>query len=182
MRTQPHRLITQSMNQRNRKSLQRSTWTMAKGTMSREAQVAMQRLLCYQVMAHAAAATARKGVTLPPLQLYSGLPQEWPMARLCISSKQVNRYVRTILWRRVAERAFRETYFGRIPAEVCPAFIEDLLQISQAFAAPLADLFAFVKQGHQPLCLYPSKAVSAPCEPPILAVWPFSVCIRVLCL
>ena len=47
---------------------------------------AMQGLHEYQVAAHAAAATARKGVALPSLQLYSDLPREWPMARLCISN------------------------------------------------------------------------------------------------
>ena len=70
-------------------------------------QVAMQGLHCYQVTAHAAAATARKGITLPRMQLYSDLPREWPMARLCVSYKQVNRYVRAVLWRRVAESALR---------------------------------------------------------------------------
>jgi len=40
------------------------------------------------------------------------------MARLCLSYKQVNRYLRTILWRRVAEKGLRGTYFGRIPQEV----------------------------------------------------------------
>ena len=120
-------------------------------------QVAMQGLHCYQVTAHAAAATARKGITLPRMRLYSDLPREWPMARLCISYKQVNRYVHTVLWRRVAESALRGTYFGKIPAEVRPALIEDLLQISQAFATPLAELFAFVKQGHQPCSFIPQK-------------------------
>ena len=81
-------------------------------------QTAMQGLHGYQATAHAAAAAARKCVALPPPQLYSDLPREWPMARLCISSKQVNRFVRAILWRRVAERALRGTYFGNIPAEV----------------------------------------------------------------
>ena len=47
-------------------------------------QVAMQGLHCYQVTAQAAAATARKGITLPPMRLYSDLPREWTMARLCI--------------------------------------------------------------------------------------------------
>ena len=79
----------------------------------------MQGLHGDQVTAHAAA--ARKGVALLPLQLYSDLPREWPMAR------------------------FRGTYFGDIPAEVYPAYIADLLHISEAFAAPLANLFAFVK-------------------------------------
>ena len=113
-------------------------------------QTAMQGLHDYQGAARAAADAARKRVALPSLQLYSDLPREWPMARLCISNKQVNRFVRTILWRRVAERALRGTYFGDIPAEVNPAYIADLLRISEAFAAPLANLFAFVKQGHQP--------------------------------
>ena len=72
-------------------------------------QTAMQGLHEYQVAAHAAADAARKGVALPSLQLCSDLPREWPMARLCISNKQVNRFVRTILWRRVAERALRGT-------------------------------------------------------------------------
>ena len=40
------------------------------------------------------------------------------MARLCISYKQVNRYVRTALWRRVAEKGLHGTYFGRIPQEL----------------------------------------------------------------
>ena len=125
----------------------------------------MQGLYDDQVTAHAAAAAARKGVILPPLRLYSNLPREWPMARLCISNKQLNRYVRTILWRRVAERALRGTYFGRIPAEVCPAFIEDLLRISQAFAAPLAELFAFVNQGHQPCAFVPQKQLALYASP-----------------
>ena len=81
-------------------------------------QRAMQALHDYQVAAHAAAETATKRVGLPSLQLYSDLPREWPMARLCISNKQVNRLVRTFLWRRVAERALRGTYFGDISEEV----------------------------------------------------------------
>ena len=133
----------------------------------------MQGLHGYQVAAHAAADTARKRVALPSLQLYSDLPREWPMARLCISNKQVNRFVRTILWRRVAERALRETYFGDIPAEVNPAYIADLLRISEAFAA-----VCFCYTRTPTVFLYPSKATSALC----LAVWPVSVCLRVLCL
>ena len=120
-------------------------------------QTAMQVLHGYQATAHAAAAAARKGVALPPLQLYSDLPREWPMARLCISSKQVNRFVRAILWRRVAERALRGTYFGNIPAEVYPAYTADLLHISHAFAAPLAELFAFVQQDRQLCSFIPHK-------------------------
>ena len=62
-----------------------------------------------------------------------------------------------ILWRRVAERALRGTYFGNMPAEVYPDYTADLLHISHAFAAPLAELFASVKQGHQPCSFIPQK-------------------------
>ena len=99
------------------------------------------------------------------MQLYSDLPREWPMARLCISRKQVNRYVRTALWRRAAERALRGTYFGHIPEEVRPDLIGDLLQISLAFAAPLAELLAFVKQGHPPCSFIPQKQLELCANP-----------------
>ena len=128
-------------------------------------QVAMQGLHNYQVAAQAATTPARKGIALPSTQLYSDLPREWPMARLCISGKQVNRYVRTALWRRAAESALRGTYFGKIPEEVRPDLIGDLLQISQAFAAPLAELFAFVKQGHQPCSFIPQKQLELYANP-----------------
>ena len=128
-------------------------------------QRAMQALRDHQVAAHAAAKTAKKGVALPSLQLYSDLPREWPMARLCISNKQVNRLVRTFLWRRVAERALRGTYFGDIPEEVNTAYIADLHRISEAFAAPLANLFAFAKQGHQPCSFIPQKQLALYANP-----------------
>ena len=57
------------------------------------------------------------------------------------------------------------THFGRIPAEVCPAYIEDLLHISQAFAAPLAELFAFVKQDHQPCSFILQKQLALYANP-----------------
>ena len=91
--------------------------------------------------------------------------QQWPMARLCISNKQVNRLVRTFLWRRVAERALRGTCFGDIPEEVSPAYIADLHRISEAFAAPLANLFAFAKQGHQPCSFIPQKQLALHANP-----------------
>ena len=87
------------------------------------------------------------------------------MARLCITCKQVNRYVRTTLWRRVAERALQGTYSGDIPEEVCPGLIGDLLRISHAFATPLADLFAFVKQGHPPCSFIPHKQLELYANP-----------------
>ena len=84
---------------------------------------------------------------------------------MCISYKQVNRYVRTALWRRVAERALRGTYFGHIPEEVRPDLIQNLLQISHAFATPLAELFAFVKQGHPPCSFIPKKQLALYANP-----------------
>ena len=41
--------------------------------------------------------------------------------------------------------------FVDIPDEINQAYIGDLLRISEAFAAPLSNLFAFVKSGH-PAC------------------------------
>ena len=41
--------------------------------------------------------------------------------------------------------------FGDIPEEINQAYIGDLHRISEAFAAPLANLFTFVKSGH-PAC------------------------------
>ena len=64
-------------------------------------QVAMHAIYSYQIAAQEA---ITQGTVQPSMQVYSDLPREWPMARLCISYKQVNRYIRTALWRRVAER------------------------------------------------------------------------------
>ena len=114
-------------------------------------QRAMQALYDYQNAARTARETARQRVPLPALQIYSDLPREWPMARLAISSKQINRLVRTFLWRRVTEQALRGSSFVNIPDEINQAYIGDLLRISEAFAAPLSNLFAFVKSGH-PAC------------------------------
>ena len=114
-------------------------------------QRAMQALYDYQNAARTASETARQRVPLPALQTYSDLPREWPMARLAISSKQINRLVRTFLWRRVTEQALRGSSFVNIPDEINQAYIGDLLRISEAFAAPLSNLFAFVKSGH-PAC------------------------------
>ena len=62
------------------------------------------------------------------------------MARLCISNKQVNRLVRTFLWRRGGESALHGTSFGDIAEEIDRDYIADLHRISEAFAAPLANL------------------------------------------
>ena len=111
-------------------------------------QRATQALYDYQNAARTARETARRRAPLPALQIYSDLPREWPMARLAISSKQINRLVRTFLWRRVTEQALRGSSFVNIPDEINQAYIGDLLRISEAFAAPLSNLFAFVKSGH----------------------------------
>ena len=94
---------------------------------------------------------------------------------LCISNKQVNRLGLTFLWRRVAESALHGTYFGNIPEEV----IADLHRISEAFAAPLANLFALL--GKDTTCV-PSylKSSQRSCKPPFLAVRPFCVCLKML--
>ena len=114
-------------------------------------QRAMQALYDYQNAARTARETDRQSVPLPSLQIYSDLPREWPMARLAISNKQINRLVRTFLWRRVTEQALHGSSFVDIPNEINQAYIGDLLRISEAFAAPLSNLFAFVKSGH-PAC------------------------------
>ena len=114
-------------------------------------QRAMQALYDYQSAARAAREADGQSVPLPSLQIYSDLPREWPMARLAISNKQINRLVRTFLWRRVTEKALHGSSFGDIPDEINQAYIGDLHRISEAFAAPLANLFTFVKSGH-PAC------------------------------
>ena len=102
-------------------------------------QVAMQAMYGYPVAAQSATA---QHTSPPPTHVYSDLPREWPMARLCISYKQVNRYIRTVVWRRVAEQGLRGSYFGRIPDEVQADSIGDLLRISNALAVPLATVGA----------------------------------------
>ena len=108
-------------------------------------QRAMQALYDYQSAARAAREADGQSAPLPSLQIYSDLPREWPMARLAISNKQINRLVRTFLWRRVTEKALHGSSFGDIPEEINQAYIGDLHRISEAFAAPLANLFTFVK-------------------------------------
>ena len=60
-------------------------------------QRATQALYDYQSAARAAREADGQSVPLPSLQIYSDLPREWPMARLAISNKQINRLVRTFL-------------------------------------------------------------------------------------
>ena len=111
----------------------------------------MQALYDHQSAARTAREADGQSVPLPSLQIYSDLPREWPMARLAISNKQINRLVRTFLWRRVTERALHGSSFVDIPDEINQAYTGDLLRISEAFAAPLSNLFTFVKSGH-PAC------------------------------
>ena len=79
------------------------------------------------------------------------VPKRLLVVRELKSSKQINRLVRTFLWRRVTEQALRGSSFVNIPDEINQAYIGDLLRIGEAFAAPLSNLFAFVKSGH-PAC------------------------------
>ena len=114
-------------------------------------QRAMQALYDHQNAARTARESDRQRAPLPSLQIYSDLPREWPMARLAISNKQINRLVRAFLWRRVTEQALHGSSFVDIPDEINQAYMGDLLRVSEAFAAPLSNLFAFVKSGH-PAC------------------------------
>ena len=114
-------------------------------------QIAMQVLYDYQKAAGTNRETHGQKAPLPSIQIYNDLPREWPMARLAVSSKQINRLVRTFLWRRASEHALQGSSFIDIPDEINQAYIGDLLLISEAFAAPLSNLFAFVKNGH-PAC------------------------------
>ena len=86
-------------------------------------QRAMQALYGYQNAARTASETDRQRAPLPALHTYSDLPREWPMARLAISSKQINRLVRTFLWRRVTEQALHGSSFVDIPDEINQAYI-----------------------------------------------------------
>ena len=128
-------------------------------------QVAMHAIFSYQVAAQEATTQGTQGPVQPSIQICSDLPREWPMARLCISNKQVNRYVRTALWRRVAEKGLQGTYFSRIPNEVHQELIGDLLLISNALAAPLAQLFAFVEQGHPSCAFIPTEHLALYANP-----------------
>ena len=125
----------------------------------------MHALYSYQVAAQEATTPRRKGIAQPSIQIYSDLPREWPMARLCISYKQVNRYVCTAFWRRVAEKGLHGTYFGRIPLELHQDLVGDLLLVSNAFAAPLAELFAFVGQGHPSCAFIPTEQLALYANP-----------------
>ena len=114
-------------------------------------QRAMQILYDYQKAAETTREAHGQKVPLPSIQIYSDLPREWPMARLAVSNKQINRLVRTFLWRRVTEQALHGSSFIDIPDQINQAYIGDLLLISEAFAAPLSNFFAFAKNGH-PAC------------------------------
>ena len=130
---------------------------------------AMQALYDYQNAARTAREADRQSVPLPSLQIYSDLPREWPMARLAISNKQINRLVRTFLWRRVTEQALHGSSFVDIPDEINQAYIGDLLRISEAFAAPLSNLFCEEWASSMPL--HHSQTTRPLCKPPLLAVW-----------
>ena len=52
-----------------------------------------------------------------------------------------------------------------IPDEINQAYIGDLLRISEAFAAPLSNLFAFVKSGHPPFPFITHKQLALYANP-----------------
>ena len=128
-------------------------------------QRAMQTLYDYQKAAGTTREAHGQKVPLPSIQIYSDLPREWPMARLAVSSKQINRLVRTFLWRRVTEQALHGSSFIDIPDEINQAYIGDLLLISEAFAAPLSNLFAFVRNGHPACPFIPQKQLALYANP-----------------
>ena len=128
-------------------------------------QRAMQILYDYQKAAGTTREAHGQKVPLPSIQIYSDLPREWPMARLAVSNKQINRLVRTFLWRRVTEQALHGSSFFRHSRSDQPGLPGDLLLISEAFAAPLPNLFAFVKNGH-PACPFITQKQLALCASP----------------
>ena len=128
-------------------------------------QRAMQILYDHQKAAGTTREAHGQKVPLPSIQIYSDLPREWPMARLAVSSKQINRLVRTFLWRRVTEQALHGSSFFDIPDEINQAYIGDPLLISEAFAAPLSNLFAFVKNGHPACPFIPQKQLALYANP-----------------
>ena len=73
------------------------------------------------------------------------------MARLAISNKQINRLVRTFLWRRVTEQALHGSSFVDIPDEINQAYIGDLLRISESLCcSPVQPLH--IREEWTPAC------------------------------
>ena len=145
-------------------------------------QRAMQILYDCQKAAGTTREAPGQKVPLPSIQIYSDLPREWPMARLAISNKQINRLVRTFLWRRVTEQALHGSSFMDIPDQINQAYIGDLLLISEAFAAPLSNLFAFGKNRASCMPFHHTETARSPCKPSLLAIWPPSFHCEVLFL
>ena len=117
-------------------------------------QAAMQAMYNFQTDAQDAPG---QDTALPPMHLYSSLPREWPLARMCISYKQVNKYVRIAIWRRVAELGLRGTHFKGFPELVHTELVGDLLILCNALAVPLSNLFSFLCRGH-PQCTFVDQA------------------------
>ena len=131
-------------------------------------QRAMQILYDYQKAAGTTREAHGQKVPLPSIQIYSDLPREWPMARLAVSNKQINRLVSTFLWRRVTEQALHGSSFIDIPDQINQAYIGDLLLISEAFAAPLSNLFAFVKKWASSMPFHHTETARSLCKPSLL--------------
>ena len=108
---QEQQIVTTEIDLGNAQEEKEQGGTAATDLQLASEQVAMQGSHNYQVTAQAATTPARKGLALPHMKLYSDLPREWQMARLCISCKQVNRYVRTVLWRSGRESATGDLFW-----------------------------------------------------------------------
>ena len=101
----------------------------------------------------AAQQTPEQQAVLPSMNLHSMLPREWPLARMVILYRQVNKYLRTTVWRRVAEYGLRGEHFENIPTMVHADLLGDLIIVCNALARPLAELFSFLHNGH-PHCAF----------------------------
>ena len=65
----------------------------------------------------------------------------------------------------MTEQALHGSSFIDIPDEINQAYIGDLLLISEAFAAPLSNLFAFVRNGHPACPFIPQKQLALYANP-----------------
>ena len=73
------------------------------------------------------------------------LPKEWTLACMSVSIRHVNMLLRATLWRRVAELTFQGHPFEDLSEQVMQELVGD---VTRTVAAPLAELFAFLGDGH----------------------------------
>ena len=72
----------------------------------------------------------------------------------------------------MTEQALRGSSFVNIPDEINQDYIGDLIRVSEAFAAPLSNLFAFVKSGHPACPFIPHKQLALHANP---RFWQYSL-------